>query len=542
MKTHTTSAVLILLALLCLPLGNVQSVNPPPDGCYPGLTTAEGCNALASLTGGIANTAVGWFSQHAVMDGSYNTAVGAGALDLNNANENTAVGTGALLLNTTGANNTAVGAFALINNTDGNGSTAIGDRALQNNTADGNTATGFNALLSNTAGVGNTATGLRALESNTTGIRNTAVGVFALNHNIDTGGNTAVGYQALVNNTANSNTAVGNDSLVFNTTGGTFAGIPGTLDEVGPNTAVGALALGQNTTAGANTAVGYQALGNMTIGNAGLNNGGFSTAVGFKALASADTSTGEGFFNDAFGYEALAKTTTGLDNVGIGFGALFNNTTGSNNAALGYAALFQNTGDFNTALGFLAGYNATSGGGNVYIGASIVGSPGESNHTYIRNIKDTTVSGGGTDTVTVDLSTGLLGHLSSSRRYKEDIQPMDNASETLFALKPVTYRYKKEIDQSQSLDYGLIAEEVAQVDPNLAIRDGKGQIESFRYTAINAMVLNEFLKEHRMVQEQGAMIAELQKEIGVLKAGLQRVSAQVEISRPRPQMAGNKTD
>ena len=125
MKNRNVTFTTIFLALACFGLlPQMQAVVPPPDGCYPGLTTAEGCNALASLTTGIANTAVGWFSQHAVMDGSYNTAVGAGALDLNNANENTAVGTGALLLNTTGANNTAVGAFALINNTDGNGSTA----------------------------------------------------------------------------------------------------------------------------------------------------------------------------------------------------------------------------------------------------------------------------------------------------------------------------------------------------------------------------------------------------------------------------------
>jgi hypothetical protein len=110
------------------------------------------------------------------------------------------------------------------------------------------------------------------------------------------------------------------------------------------------------------------------------------------------------------------------------------------------------------------------------------------------------------------LTTGLLGHLSSSRRYKENIQPMDNASDALYQLKPVTYRYKKEIDRTQSLDYGLVAEDVANVDPNLAIRDGKGQVESVRYMAVNAMLLNEFLKEHRTVQEQGATIAELKKE------------------------------
>jgi hypothetical protein len=388
----------------------------------------------------------------------------------------------------------------------------------------------------------NTAEGQKALFSLTTGAGNTAVGAFSLFADTEGSFNTATGAGALLFNTADQNTAMGAAALLNNTTGGTIAGTFGNFD-VGPNVAVGALALGQNTTAGANTAVGYQAMGNMTLGNTNRNNGAFSTAVGFKALASADSSFNDvrGTFNDAFGYEALANTTTGFYNVGIGGWALFNNTTGSDNTAVGNQALFANTGDGNTALGVGAGLFA-SGTNNVYIGAGVAGGAGENDHTYIRNINTTTVSGGGTDTVTVNLTTGLLGHLSSSRRYKEDIQPMDNASQTLFALKPVTFRYNKEIDQTQSLDYGLIAEEVAQVDPNLAIRDGKGQIESVRYTAINAMVLNEFLKEHRMVQEQGAMIAELQKEIGVLKAGLQKVSARVEISRPGPQMAGNKTD
>jgi hypothetical protein len=119
---------------------------------------------------------------------------------------------------------------------------------------------------------------------------------------------------------------------------------------------------------------------------------------------------------------------------------------------------------------------------------------------------------------------------------------MNKSSETLFALKPVTFRYKKDADPSQALSFGLIAEEVAQVSPELITRDEEGKPQTVRYEAVNAMLLNEFLKEHRMVQEQGAMIAELQKEIGVLEAGLQRVSAQVEISRPRRQMAGNKID
>lgn len=215
------------------------------------------------------------------------------------------------------------------------------------------------------------------------------------------------------------------------------------------------------------------------------------------------------------------------------------NTGGNDNTAVGSGALNDTTGSDNTALGFQAGILATDGDGNVYIGAGMSGAAGESNQTYIRNINTTSVSGAGTDTVTVNLSTGLLGHVTSSRRYKDDIKAMDNASQTLFALKPVTFRYKKEIDQNQTLDYGLIAEEVAKVDSDLAIRDKDGQIESVRYSAINAMLLNEFLKEHkafleeqRKVQEQGATIARMEHQLDALTAGLQKVSAQVEVSKP----------
>jgi len=193
----------------------------------------------------------------------------------------------------------------------------------------------------------------------------------------------------------------------------------------------------------------------------------------------------------------------------------------------------------NTALGFQAGILATTGDGNVYIGSGMSGVAGEANHTYIRNINTSSVSGGGTDTVTVNVTTGLLGHATSSRRYKEAIKPMDNSSQALFALKPVTFRYKKEIDPSQSLEYGLVAEEVAQVDPSLAIRDKNGQIDSVRYNAINAMLLNEFLKEHRKNEEQEARMARQQKQIEALTAGLQKVSAQLEASKPAPRVAKN---
>jgi len=381
-----------------------------------------------------------------------------------------------------------------------------------------------------------TAEGCDALNLLTTGVGNTAEGAFSLFAVTQGSFNTATGAGALLFNTADQNTAVGAVALLNNTTGGTFAGTPLSGEDVGPNVAVGALALGQNTTAGANTAVGYQALGNMTTGVGG-NLGGFSTAVGFKALASIDTSNSGGYENDAFGYEALAKTTTGVANVAIGTLALFNNTTGAANAAVGTEALANNTAPFNTALGYQAGSSATTGSGNVYIGALMAGVAGESNHTFIRNINTTTVSGGSTDTVTVNLSTGLLGHLSSSRRYKENIQPMDNASQALFSLKPVTYRYKKEIDQSQSLDYGLIAEDVAQIDPNLAIRDGKGQIESVRYQAINAMLLNEFLKEHRKNEEQQRQIDQLTAQLRAQASQIQKISAHVEVDSSATQLA-----
>ena len=182
------------------------------------------------------------------------------------------------------------------------------------------------------------------------------------------------------------------------------------------------------------------------------------------------------------------------------------------NTAIGREALLNTTGNDNVAVGTGAGMSQDTGSGNVYIGSGIGGVAGESNHTYVRNIDATTVSGGGTDTVTVNLATGLLGHLSSSRRYKEEIQPMDDASETLYRLKPVTFRYKKEIDANQVLDYGLVAEDVADVDADLVMRDKNGQVESVRYTAVNAMLLNQFLKEHRRVEELKSAMAQQRRD------------------------------
>jgi hypothetical protein len=451
---------------------------------------------------------------------------------------NTAAGQAALLSLTSGTYNTAVGVFSLRSDTEGNFNTGVGAGTLLLNTGEQNTATGAGALLSNAFGFGNTANGAFALFNNTNGPSNTATGLYAL----------------FANTTGANNVAVGNSSLEDNTTGfaNTALGFTALANNIAANgnTATGAGALYSNTNGGQNTANGYAALySNIT--------GATNTANGVFALAN----NTDGDQNTAVGSDALSANISGYNNTAVGFSALAD-TTGYSNTAVGYQALHNNTtGTFNVALGNAAGLLLTTGSGNVYIGTSGEGVAAEDNHTYIRNINMTSVSGGGTDGVTVNLTTGLLGHSSSSRRYKEDIEAMDHASQALFALKPVTFRYKKEIDRSQSLQYGLVAEDVADVDPNLAIRDGNGQIESVRYSAINAMLLNEFLKDHKRVEEQQACITELnsraekqdkiiaqqQEGIAALTAQLkdqaaqiQRVSARVEMSKATSNVVLNR--
>jgi hypothetical protein len=316
-------------------------------------------------------------------------------------------------------------------------------------------------------------------------------------------------------------------------------------------TAEGCQVLKSQTTGTGNTAFGWRALFTDTDGsfNTGvgagvliLNTGSSNTAVGAAALFLNTT----GSPNTAVGTSALGSNDSGSFNTAVGNQTLFSNVSGLDNTAMGDQALNVSTGNDNTAVGFQAGILATTGDGNVYIGAGMSGVAGESNQTYVRNVNTTSVSGTNADLVSVDLTTGLLGHTTSSRRYKEDINPMENSSELLFNLKPVTFRYKKEIDHSQSLEYGLVAEEVAQVDPNLAIRDRNGQIDSVRYSAINAMLLNEFLKQHkafveeqRKVQGLEAKAARQEKQIDALAAGLQKVSAQLELSKSVPETALN---
>jgi Chaperone of endosialidase len=374
MKTRIPT-LLITCAFVCLGLvQNTQAVSPAPDGGYPGGNTAEGQNALLSLTTGGFNTAVGFLSLRSNSTGQFNTAIGAGALLANTANDNTATGAGALLSDTTGAVNTAIGTSALVSNTIG----------------------------------------------------------------------------------------------------------------------------------GANTA------------------------------------------NGAF--------------------ALSNNTSGSNNTADGDAALLNNTiGSHNNALGYFAGVNVITASGVICIGAD---GANVNNTTWIGNIYNTTTVSGTTLPVIVS-DGGQLGTTPSSRRFKKEIKPMESASEAILALKPVTFHYKS--DKTNTPQFGLIAEEVAKVNPDLIVRDKNRDVYTVRYDAVNAMLLNEFLKEHRKVEEQEASITQLkstvtkqeatiaqqrkdfevqtaqqQKEIQALTASLtkqaaqiQEVSAQLEASKARPQVVNN---
>ena len=370
-QLKTIPPVLITLALICsVLLPNAQAVVPPPDGGYPGFNTAEGQNALFSLTTGAANTAVGWFSLQGVSEGSFNTATGAGALLFSTSDQNTAFGAAALLFNTFGFGNTAIGAAALLSNTGATVDTPNGG-----------------------PGSANTAVGVSALSSNTTGA--------------------------------------------------------------------------------------------------------FNTAVGANALAN----------------------SLGFGNIALGSGAGSNVTNANDVIAIGIA------------------------GANV------------DNSCFIGNIYSNVqpIVGTDPDSVTIN-SNGRLGRGNvSSRRYKHDIKPMEKASEALYALKPASFRYNKEYDATQTLAFGLIAEEVAEVAPDLVGRNPNGEPESVRYEQINAMLLNEFLKEHRKNEEQQATIARLksadakqeatiakqQKQIEALTAGLQKVSAQMEKSKAMPNLVFN---
>src|SRR6266496_321198 len=401
MKNRNIILTTILFALGTFALTpGAQAVSPAPDGGYAGGNTAEGQNALLSLTSGLYNTAIGFDSLLSNSDANFNTGVGAGALLVNTADSNTATGAGALLSNTTGADNTANGAFALFTNIAGTFNTATGFQALKTNTGDRNTANGADALLFNAAGGDNTADGNNALRNNSDGNDNTATGGAALSTNISGSSNTADGVNALLMNTASSNT-------------------------------------------------------------------------------------------------------------GIGRGALGNNTSG----------------DHNIGLGLDAGGNVTTASNAICIGTD---GNNVSDSCYIGNIFTSTVN----DSAVFVNSNGRLGITTSSRRFKEEIKPMDKASEALLAFKPVTFRYKKEIDPDGRAQFGLVAEEVEKVNPDLVVRDKEGKAYSVRYEQVNAMLLNEFLKEHRTVQELRNEIAALTSTVKEQASQIQNVSAQLAAASP----------
>jgi hypothetical protein len=327
----------------------------------------------------------------------------------------------------------------------------------------------------------NTAEGTDALFSLTSGDHNTATGSEALFSNTSGEDNTATGSHALANNrTAIFNTATGAFALFFNTTGSN-------------NTATGALALEVNTSGEDNTATGLA---------------------------------------------ALFSNTTGSNNTATGFEALFNNIIGSSNTADGRFALFNNTGSFNIALGNRAGLNLTTGSSNIDIGnvgvagesATIrIGTGGTHMATFIAGISGKTVPGGAAVFVN---GNGRLGTMPSSARFKEAIKPMDKASEAIRALQPVTFRYKHELDPDGIPQFGLVAEQVEKVNPDLVVRDENGDVSSVRYEAVNAMLLNEFLKEHRTVQEQQKEIDALKAELKEQRALIQKVNDKVELDKP----------
>jgi hypothetical protein len=381
---------------------------------------------------------------------------------------NTAEGQKALSSLTSGGYNTAVGFFSLYANTTGSFNTAVGVGALDLNTGDSNTATGAAALLLNTTGANNTANGARALLLNTTGTNNTAVGLEALANN------TVGGY----------NTASGVDSLHSNTSGAY-------------NAANGSFALSSNTTGSGNTASGQEALYSNTVAG----------------------------YNTASGIEALFRNTTGGSNTAIGSQALYSNTEGYSNTAVGFNALAGSIGNYNVALGQGAGGRVTTANNVICIGTA---GADVSNSCYIGGIAGQTVGLGGSACY-VD-NDGKLGVFLSARRFKTDISDMDNASEALLALRPVTFHYKPELDKAGIPQFGLIAEEVEAIDPDLVVRDKEGKISTVRYEAVNIMLLNEFLKEHRKVQELEKGMATLTAQFKEQATQLQKVSALVEAS------------
>ena len=460
-------------------------------------TNSPGVAALAVLQAPNGDvTTVSVLTQDHIITTETNTALGIGALVSNTTGfENTATGASALGANTTGERNTASGDEALLSNTEGRSNTASGASALGDKTTGSfNTASGSSALRENTTGSSNTASGALALFSNTEGRSNTAIGASAMESNTTGERNTATGDNALAfNTTGSSNTASGASALLFNTEGSsnTASGASALRSNTDGifNTASGFEALTSNTTGFRNTATGVFALSSNTEGI-------FNTAIGASAL----TSNTEGISNTASGDGALFSNTTGRSNTAGGVVALADNTTGSSNTAVGTSALRGNTtGSSNIALGFSAGQDLRAGDNNIY-----VGNPGVAAESNTIRIGDGSIH-------TSAFIAGIPVAGVSSKRFKEDIRDMGQASTSLMQLRPVTFRYRKEYDAGDHrLQYGLIAEEVAEVYPELVVHDDTGRARAVIYQELNVMLLNELQKQHQVMQEQQEQIEQQQ--------------------------------
>jgi trimeric autotransporter adhesin len=335
----------------------------------------------------------------------------------------------------------------------------------------------------------NTADGQSALGTLTTGLYNSAFGFLSLLSNTDANFNTGVGAGVLLVSTASENAAVGAGALFSNTTGS--------------------------------------------------DNNAFGTFALFNNIA--------GTFNNAVGRNSLLNST-GDQNNSMGDDAMFNNTTGSFNTAVGDDALDANVdGSSNVAIGDEAG----TGLGPSVNNCIAIGVPGAGtfatldNTCFIGSIFDQPVSDPGTQEAVFVDQFNVVGIISSSRRYKHDIKPMDKASEAILALKPVTFKYNS--DKKGTPQYGLVAEDVAQVNPDLVARNKNGEISTVHYEQVNNMLLNEFLKEHKKVEELQAIVAQQQKGMEVLTtqlkeqaAQIEKVSAQLEMGKPATKVVVNK--
>jgi hypothetical protein len=409
-----------------------------------------------------------------------------------------------------------------------------------NCTPGNNTAVGNNALTSVTSGLNNTAVGANALGDNAAGGYNTAVGSGALANNTTGNFNMAIGTEALNQNNASFNLAIGFRVGYQNTTGRHLTGI-------------GAAAMRNNTIGEFNTAIGADSLRENTTTS-------FNVSVGDGALTAFNGTSGVDGANTALGSIAFNALTSGQENVAVGRRAGEFLTSGNNNVIIGWrAGDGLNTGDRNTFVGDQAGRNEGPDVSNVVclgtLGDTQPAGQTTDNRTYIGNIHGVSLGGPAPYLAVMVDADGQLGTVISSRRFKEDIKPMDLASEGILKLKPVTFRYKNRDNKNDMTpQFGLVAEDVEQVNRDLVVYGKDGKVLTVRYDAVNAMLLNEFLKEHKKVEEQQASIADLkstlalqQKEMQGLTAQLkeqaaqiQKVSAQLEASKPAPKVVSNR--